>query len=200
MHIAGVDEAGRGPLAGPVYAAAVILPPGKKIRGLTDSKLLTHKQRESLFDKICKLAIAWGVGRAEVHEIDKINILQAALLAMQRAVAALEVKPDQVIVDGNQVPKMPYPTTAIIGGDLSEVSISAASVLAKVLRDREMTDLDATYPGYGFAKHKGYGTPEHLRALRKLGPCPIHRQSFMPIKEMITANLKIEYAIQTEKS
>lgn len=185
MHIAGVDEAGRGPLAGPVISAAVILNPKKRIRGLTDSKLLTPKRRESLFVEICAKAIAWSVGRAEVEEIDRINILQAALLSMKRAVEGLIIKPEKVIVDGNHCPKIEYPVEAIIGGDLTEPAISAASIVAKVLRDREMAELDQQYPGYGFATHKGYGTAVHLKALRKLRPCPIHRISFAPVRVLL---------------
>lgn len=185
MSIAGVDEVGRGPLAGPVISAAVILNPKKPIEGLTDSKLLTPKKRELLFLKICENALAWSVGRAEVEEIDDINILQAALLSMKRAVEGLLITPVRVLVDGNQAPKLKIPVRTIIGGDLTEPAISAASIVAKVLRDREMTDIDNIYPGYGFAKHKGYGTPEHLAALRALGPCPIHRSSFAPVKALL---------------
>lgn len=184
MQIAGVDEAGRGPLAGPVYAAAVILNPKRRILGLQDSKLLTAEKRESLFEQILKNALAWGVGRAEVWEIDKYNILQATFLSMRRAVAqlALTLKPDKVWVDGNQNPKLDYPTEMIISGDKTVPAISAASILAKVLRDREMAELDQAFPGYGFAKHKGYGTKEHLNALQKLGACVLHRTSFAPVR------------------
>lgn len=185
MHIAGVDEAGRGPLAGAVISAAVILDPKNIIKGLTDSKLLTAKQREALFVEICSKALAWSVGRAEVIEIDTINILQASLLSMKRAVEGLLIKPIKILVDGNQCPKLDLPVTAIIGGDLTEPAISAASIIAKVLRDREMVEMELKYPGYGFAKHKGYGTPEHLKALRALGPCPIHRTSFAPVKSLL---------------
>jgi len=186
MHVAGVDEAGRGPLAGPVVAAAVILAPKTRLPGLTDSKLLTEKQRETLFDLIIKRAISFGVGLATVEEIDEFNILQATFLAMKRAVLALKVLPNKIIVDGNQTPKWDYPTEAIIGGDLSERAISAASVLAKVERDRIMCQLELDYPGYGFAKHKGYGTEEHLKALRSLGPSLIHRRSFSPVTALLT--------------
>lgn len=193
MHIAGVDEAGRGPLAGPVISAAVILNPKTRIRGLTDSKLLTPKRRESLFVEICAKAIAWSVGRAEVEEIDRINILQAALLSMKRAVDGLIIKPEKVIVDGNQCPKIVYPVEAIVGGDLTEPAISAASILAKVLRDREMVELDQQYPGYGFAQHKGYGTEVHMQALRRLRPCPIHRKSFAPVRVLLKPEELLDY-------
>lgn len=182
---AGVDEVGRGPLAGPVYAAAVILNPQQPIEGLADSKKLTVKAREELQIMICKTAIAWAIGRAEVDEIDKINILQASLLAMQRAIQQLTIKPLLVLVDGNQAPKWAYETRCIIGGDATVAAISAASIIAKVARDQEMAELDKQYPGYGFEKHKGYGTKEHLHALHKLGPSPIHRRSFSPVKQLI---------------
>lgn len=180
--IAGVDEAGRGPLAGPVIAAAVILDPRRPIAGLADSKQLSAKKREELFLKITEHALAYGIGRAEVEEIDAINILQATFLAMQRAVAALKLAPTQILIDGNQCPHLPYPSQAIIDGDQKVKSISAASILAKVCRDREMIALGNEYPGYGFEKHKGYGTPEHLAALSLLGPCLIHRWSFSPVR------------------
>lgn len=182
MLIAGVDEAGRGPLAGPVISAAVILDPKKRIKGLTDSKLLTPKKRESLFLEICKKALSFSVGRAEVIEIDTLNILRASLLSMKRAVESLVIKPNLVLVDGNQRPDLEYEVETIVGGDLSEPAISAASIIAKVLRDREMSEMDKQYPGYGFANHKGYGTPEHLKALARLGPCDIHRSSFEPVR------------------
>lgn len=182
MGIAGVDEAGRGPLAGPVMAAAVILNPRKPIRGLADSKMLTPDERAFLYDQICAKAIAWGVGRAEVHEIDTLNILQATLLAMQRAVALLNVSPSKVLVDGNRCPLLEYPTTAIIDGDKLIPAISAASILAKVTRDREMIELDKQYPGYGFAQHKGYATVLHCKALKTLGASKIHRISFAPVR------------------
>lgn len=178
--IAGVDEAGRGPLAGPVMAAAVILDPKKPINGLADSKKLTEKQREKLFALIQKRALAWSIGRAEVDEIDRVNILQATFLAMQRAVAGLIIPPVLILVDGNQLPQLPYPARAIIQGDQTEPAISAASILAKVTRDREMIELDKHYPQYGFAKHKGYATPEHLAALIRYGISLIHRRSYKP--------------------
>lgn len=188
MLIAGVDEAGRGPLAGPVISAAVILNSEKPIKGLQDSKELTQRQRETLFDEICSHAVAFAIGRADVLEIDRLNILQAALLSMRRAVAALSVQPTHVLVDGNQDPKLPYPTRCIIQGDKLEASISAASILAKVTRDREMGEWCKQFPGYGFAQHKGYGTKAHLIALQQLGPCLIHRQSFAPVR--IAATVK----------
>lgn len=181
FDIAGVDEAGRGPLAGPVMAAAVILDYKKKICGLADSKLLTPKKREYLASKIQEYAKAWSIGRAEVEEIDRINIFQASLLAMQRAVLALTLLPQLVLVDGKHCPKLSYPSQAIIKGDKKIAEISAASILAKVHRDAEMRNLDAQYPGYGFATHKGYGTAYHLQALKKLGPVAIHRHSFSPV-------------------
>jgi len=183
--IAGVDEAGRGPLAGPVIAAAVILDPKRKIKNLADSKQLTVEQREGLYSKICERALAFGIGRAEVFEIDGMNILQATLLAMQRAVAALKVFPTEVWVDGNRCPRLDYPTRAIIKGDTYIPAISAASILAKVTRDREMVLLDAQYPEYGFAQHKGYPTEMHRLILKKLGPCQIHRRSFAPVREAL---------------
>jgi len=182
MIIAGVDEVGRGPLAGPVMAAAVILDPARPIVGLADSKALSEKKREELFPIIQKQSIAWAIGRAEVAEIDSINILQASLLAMQRAISALTVKPDLVQVDGNICPCIDYPVQAIVHGDSLIDAISAASIIAKVIRDREMLEYDTTYPQYGFAKNKGYGTKEHFVALRQYGPSPIHRRSFAPLK------------------
>jgi len=179
--IAGVDEAGRGPLAGPVVAAAVILNPRRHIRGLADSKKLTEQQREALFEKIRERALAWSVARARVNEIDSINILQATFLAMQRAVTQLKISPDKVIVDGNLCPQFPCEAKAIIKGDDLEPAISAASIVAKVLRDRLMVMLDKKYPLYGFAKHKGYSTPEHMAALRSHGATRVHRRSFEPV-------------------
>jgi ribonuclease HII len=184
-YIAGVDEAGRGPLAGPVVAAAVILNPAKPIAGLADSKQLTEKQREALFVLIQENALAYGVGRAEVEEIDRINILQATLLAMQRAIAALSHLPHLVLIDGNRAPKLICETKTIIAGDQTEPAISAASILAKVTRDREMIILDQQFPLYGFAKHKGYGTKDHLAALKQHGPCLIHRRSYAPVRELV---------------
>ena len=181
LRIAGIDEAGRGPLAGPVYAAAVILNPLKPIRGLKDSKLLTPEKRERLAIEIKANSLAWAVAFADVEEIDKINILQASLLAMQRAVHALAVKPDEALVDGNQCPKLVCPVTAIIRGDQLIPAISAASILAKVSRDHLMIQLDKKYPNYGFAQHKGYATELHLSKLEELGSTPIHRKTFAPV-------------------
>lgn len=179
--VAGVDEAGRGPLAGPVIAAAVILNPDKPILGLDDSKKLTEKQRERLFDIIQANALAWAIGRSEAEEIDRVNILQATFLAMQRAVSSLNIVPHLALVDGNQDPKLFCATKTIVNGDKLEPAISAASILAKVTRDREMAILDQQYPGYGFAKHKGYPTASHVLALENLGPCEIHRRSYAPV-------------------
>ena len=177
--VAGVDEAGRGCLAGPVYAAAVIL--GEvRIRGLDDSKKLSLAQREALFEPIQQKSVAWAIGRAEPGEIDSINILQASLLAMKRAVESLHTQPHEAWVDGNQPPKLTCRIKTIVDGDALHPQIMAASILAKVARDREMLALDTQYPGYGFARHKGYGTPDHLRALRELSPSAIHRMSFAP--------------------
>jgi ribonuclease HII len=178
--IAGVDEAGRGCLAGPVYAAAVILGEAHGIAGLNDSKKLSAAARSRLFEQIQTKALCWSIARAESHEIDRINILQASLLAMRRAVESLKLAPVEALVDGNQPPKLTCKVTTIIGGDALEPAIMAASILAKVARDREMERLDAEYPGYGLAQHKGYGTAIHLQALRELGPSVIHRMSFAP--------------------
>ncbi len=182
-RIAGVDEVGRGPLAGPVVTAAVILDPDNPIEGLMDSKALTERKRERLFDEIRERAAAWAIGRAEVHEIDEINILHATMLAMQRAVAGLALPPSEVLIDGNRCPELPCPARAIIKGDQTEPAICAASILAKVSRDREMVELDAQYPGYGLAKHKGYPTKAHIAALTAQGITPIHRMSFRPVRE-----------------
>jgi ribonuclease HII len=183
--IAGVDEVGRGPLAGPVMAAAVILDPHRGIKGLADSKKLTPLRREQLDSLIRSRALSWSLGFATVDEIDRLNILQASLLAMQRAVAGLNCKPQCVMVDGNHCPALDMTTVAVIGGDSKIAAISAASIIAKVARDRLMLDMDAVYPGYGFARHKGYGTPEHLAALQSLGVTPIHRRSFSPVRERL---------------
>lgn len=183
--IAGVDEAGRGPLAGPVIAAAVILNPDYPIKGLMDSKQLTEKARDNLFAIIQECSLAWSIGRAEVEEIDHLNILQASLLAMQRAVNSLPMVPHLALVDGNQMPKLSCPAQTIIRGDESEPAISAASILAKVTRDREMLILDKQFPEYGFAKHKGYATKAHFDLLEKYGPCPIHRRSFEPVFRLL---------------
>jgi ribonuclease HII len=181
---AGIDEAGRGPLAGPVYAAAVILDPARPIRGLRDSKVLSAGRREDLAVEIRAHAIAWAVAVADVAEIDTLNILQATLLAMRRAVEALKVLPGEAVVDGNQCPRLPCPVHAIVRGDRIVASISAASILAKTARDALLLELHDRYPLYGFAHNKGYGTPEHLAALARHGPCPAHRRSFAPVAQM----------------
>ena len=183
--IAGVDEAGRGPLAGPVSAAAVILDPERQILGLADSKRLAPRQRERLDLEIRDNALAFAVAFATVEEIDQINILQASLLAMRRAVERLGPVPQRVLVDGNQCPQLACEVKPIVGGDASIPAISAASILAKVARDREMLLLDERFPGYGFARHKGYPTRQHLAALRELGPCALHRRSFGPVRELL---------------
>jgi ribonuclease HII len=185
VWIAGVDEVGRGPLAGDVVAAAVILDPSNPIVGLDDSKKLTEKKREALFPEICEKAIAFAIARASPSEIDDINILQASLLAMHRAVEALSQQPQFVLVDGNRLPRWPYLSRAVVKGDSRVQSIAAASILAKVTRDREMLVLDKQYPGYGLAQHKGYPSPMHLSALRELGPTVIHRRSFAPVRNLI---------------
>jgi len=179
---AGVDEVGRGPLAGPVLAAAVILDPATRVRGLADSKRLTAARREALAEEIRAAALAWSIGRAEVAEIDSLNILRASHLAMQRAVEGLEVCPELVFVDGNLTPAFPMPAVALVGGDALMAAISAAAILAKVARDAEMTALAKRYPGYGLEQHKGYATAAHLEALADLGPTPLHRQSFAPVR------------------
>jgi len=181
-RIAGVDEVGRGPLCGPVVTAAVILDPLQPIAGLNDSKKLTEKKREALYLEIQEKALAWCIGRAEVEEIDRLNILQATMLAMQRAVAGLSIIPELALIDGNRCPQLAMPSEAIVQGDGLVPEISAASILAKVSRDREMAVLDEQYPGYGIAKHKGYPTPAHLKALQELGPTPIYRRSFAPVR------------------
>lgn len=183
--ICGVDEVGRGPLAGPVIAAAVILDPNNPIAGLADSKTLTAEKREQLDVLIRARAHAFAIGRAEVEEIDAINILQATMLAMQRAVAGLHIPPDLAYIDGNRCPSLPCRAEAIIKGDSKVPAISAASIIAKVARDREMSEWDARYPGYGLAQHKGYPTPTHLRALEELGVTPIHRRSFAPVRNRL---------------
>ena len=182
-RVAGVDEAGRGPLAGPVIAAAVILSPGCKIVGVQDSKRLSPVQRERLARQVREQAIAWSVASASVEEIDTLNILQASLLAMRRALEALSPPADLALVDGNQLPQVSICARAIIGGDVSEPVISCASILAKTHRDALMRELDHEFPGYGFAEHFGYPTPAHRQRLFALGPCPIHRQTFAPVRE-----------------
>ena len=176
----GVDEAGRGPLAGPVCAAAVILDPARPIPGINDSKKLSEKKREQLFAVICAQAAAYAVAFASVEEIEQYNILQATFLAMTRAGSALEIQPQMAVIDGNRLPPaLPVPGVTLVKGDALSASIGAASVLAKVSRDRLMREMDTQYPGYGFAVHKGYGTAAHTAAIRQLGPCPIHRPSFL---------------------
>jgi ribonuclease HII len=184
-HFGGVDETGRGPLAGPVVAAVVVLARRQVIAGVTDSKLLSPEHRAELAPRIRAEALAWALGQARVDEIDRFNILQATLLAMQRAVAALTVVPDLLRVDGNRAPTLPAYRGVIetlVGGDRLCPATGAASILAKVARDEEMERLDAVYPGYGFARHKGYATPDHRLALERLGPCAVHRRSFAPVR------------------
>ncbi|TVO77654.1 ribonuclease HII [Sedimenticola selenatireducens] len=183
--VAGVDEVGRGPLAGPVVAAAVILDPNNPINGLADSKKLTEKRREILNLEIREKALCWALGRAEVDEIDQLNILHASMLAMKRAVESLSMLPHHALVDGNRCPSLSCSSEAIVGGDATVPAISAASILAKVARDREMLELDSVYPGYGLAKHKGYPTKVHIEALQAIGVSPIHRRSFGPVKRLL---------------
>ena len=183
--LAGVDEAGRGPLAGDVVAAAVILDPARPVPGLRDSKKLTATRREALAGLIRERALAWAVARASVAEIDRLNILHASMLAMHRAVQALQPQPGYVLVDGNRLPRWSYAAEPVVGGDDRVPAIAAASILAKVQRDRELVELDARYPGYGFAAHKGYPTRAHLAALRALGVTPVHRRSFAPVKSLL---------------
>lgn len=183
--LAGVDEVGRGPLAGDVLAAAVILHPQRRIEGLADSKKLTERRRELLYAEICAKAASWAVARASVEEIDRLNILHASLLAMRRAVESLALQPEHVLVDGNRLPRWQYSCEAVIGGDDRVEAIAAASIIAKVTRDREMIELDSVYPGYGLARHKGYGTRVHLSALAQLGATPIHRRSFAPVRQVL---------------
>lgn len=183
--VAGVDEVGRGPLCGPVVTAAVILDPLRPIAGLNDSKKLSEARREALYEEICEKALAWCIARAEVEEIDRLNILQATMLAMQRAVEGLSITPRLALIDGNRCPKLSVPSAPVIQGDGQVPAIAAASILAKVSRDREMCALDLIYPGYGLAGHKGYPTPAHLEALRRLGPTLIHRRSFAPVRALL---------------
>jgi ribonuclease HII len=181
--ICGVDEAGRGPLAGPVVAAAVILDPARPIAGLDDSKALTAKARDALYDLIVERSLAWSVAAASVEEIDTLNILHATMLAMRRAVEGLAVTPTLAKIDGNRCPVLPVRSEAVIGGDALVPSISAASIIAKVTRDRMLLELHDAFPVYGFDAHAGYGTPQHLSALREHGPCEHHRRSFAPVRE-----------------
>ncbi|KRW72861.1 ribonuclease HII [Pseudomonas sp. TTU2014-096BSC] len=183
--VAGVDEVGRGPLCGPVVTAAVILDPAQPILGLNDSKKLSEVRREALFEEICEKALAWCIARAEVEEIDRLNILHATMLAMQRAVEGLSVTPRLALIDGNRCPQLSVPSAPVIQGDGQVPAIAAASILAKVSRDREMCALDLCYPGYGLAGHKGYPTAAHLEALQRLGPTIIHRRSFAPVRNLL---------------
>lgn len=185
LLVAGVDEVGRGPLAGPVVAAAVILDPNKPIEGLADSKKLTEKRRQALSSEIMEKALAWSICRAEVEEIDKLNILQASLLAMKRSVESLSHQPELALIDGNHCPQLDCAMEAIIKGDSKEPAISAASILAKVARDNEMVEMDEKYPGYGFAKHKGYPTKQHREAIITLGITEIHRKSYAPVQRQL---------------
>jgi ribonuclease HII len=185
MLIAGVDEAGRGPLAGPVFAAAVILDPARTIEGLKDSKALSARQRERLAVDIRTHALAWAIASADVNEIDTLNILQATLVAMRRAVEALATAPGEAWIDGNHCPRLGCRTRAIVKGDRDVAAISAASILAKTARDALLLELDILYPAYGFARNKGYGTPDHLAALERHGPCPAHRRSFAPVAQAL---------------
>ena len=183
--IAGVDEVGRGPLVGAVVTAAVILDPNNPIEGLADSKKLSEKKREKLFDEIKEKALCWCIGRAEPEEIDQLNILHATMLAMQRAVEGLSIQPEFVLVDGNRCPKLTMPSQAGVKGDSLVQEISAASILAKVVRDREMVELDKAFPEYGFAKHKGYPTAYHLEKLAEFGATEFHRKSFAPVRRAL---------------
>ncbi|HEQ1857986.1 TPA: ribonuclease HII [Providencia alcalifaciens] len=183
--IAGVDEVGRGPLVGAVVTAAVILDPNNPIEGLADSKKLSEKKREKLFDEIKEKALCWCIGRAEPEEIDQLNILHATMLAMQRAIEGLSIQPEFVLVDGNRCPKLTMPSQAVVKGDSLVQEISAASILAKVVRDREMVELDKAFPEYGFAKHKGYPTAYHLEKLAEFGATEFHRKSFAPVRRAL---------------
>jgi len=184
MRLCGVDEAGRGPLCGSVVAAAVILDPARPIEGLCDSKKLSEKKREALAPQIRERALAWAVAEATVEEIDRLNILHASMLAMRRAVLALTLAPDQVIVDGNRCPELPFPVTAIVKGDATEPAISAASILAKTVRDEQMRELHLRFPQYGLDAHKGYPTAAHLAAIRQHGVADFYRKSFGPVRQL----------------
>jgi len=192
--IAGVDEVGRGPLAGDVVAAAVILDPTKPISGLADSKKLSEKKRDQLFEEIISKALSYSIQRSSVAEIDQLNILQASLLAMRRAIVTLDVSPDFALIDGNKIPTgLTCSAESVVKGDSRVYAISAASILAKVTRDREMVEADTSYPGYGLAQHKGYPTAVHLDAIKKLGITPIHRRSFKPVRDVLNLD-----PVQTE--
>jgi len=192
LRIAGVDEAGRGPLAGPVVAAAVILDDQRPVSGLADSKILTERRRTELAGQIRQRALAWAIGSASVDEIDRLNILQASLLAMQRAVQALALAPELALVDGNQAPRLACRVQTVVQGDALVPAISAASILAKVTRDTLMLALDTEYPGYGFAVHKGYPTAAHRHALEMKGITPVHRRSFGPVRRLLDQNKNIK--------
>jgi ribonuclease HII len=196
--VAGVDEAGRGPLAGPVVAAAVILDDLKPIKGLADSKVLTAARREKLYDEIRAKALCCSIAQASVQEIEELNILQATMLAMRRAVDGLRLKPVKVLVDGNRIPVLDVLAEAIVKGDAKVPAISAASILAKVTRDRWCAEYDLQYPQYGFAKHKGYGTAEHMDALLAHGACPEHRKTFRPVAEVLAGKVLIDHAREDE--
>lgn len=183
--VAGVDEAGRGPLAGPVFAAAVILDPMRPIAGLADSKILSESKRDSLYILIKEAALSWSIAQASVEEIDQLNILQATLLAMQRAVQGLPIQPDGVLVDGNRLPKLPMSAQAIVKGDSKVQAISAASILAKVERDKLMVDYHQQHPDFAFHEHKGYGTKQHLAEIKRFGFLDVHRKTFNPVKSML---------------
>ncbi|MFA6052837.1 MAG: ribonuclease HII [Methylobacter sp.] len=185
LTVAGVDEAGRGPLAGPVFAAAVILDPRRPIEGLADSKILSESKRDSLYILIKESALSWSIAQASVEEIDELNILQATLLAMQRAVKGLHIQPDEVLVDGNRLPKLSMPAQAIVKGDSKVQAISAASILAKVERDKLMVDYHQQYPEFSFHVHKGYGTKQHLAEIGQFGFLDVHRRTFNPVKTML---------------
>lgn len=185
VHVAGTDEAGMAPLAGPIVAGACILPRDYRPRGIDDSKQLDRKERERLAEDIRRNAVAWAVARAEVEEIDSLNVYRAGLLALTRAVRMLGTAPDHVLVDARKLPELPIPQTPIVRGDALSLTIAAASILAKTARDALMAELDAVHPGYGFARHKGYPTAEHFEALGRLGACPVHRRSFQPVREAL---------------
>ena len=193
--VAGVDEVGRGPLAGPVVAAAVILDPAKPIHGLADSKKLSVAKRASLATDVRQRAIAYAVAAADIAEIDELNILHATMLAMSRAVQQLTLRPSLALVDGNRLPQLAMPAVAVVRGDDRVAAISAASIVAKVTRDRLMRQFSLKYPGYGFEQHAGYGTKAHLQALAKLGPCPIHRRSFAPVRRLLAADNNVAVAV-----
>ena len=192
-RVAGIDEAGRGPLAGPVVAAACILPEGALFDKLNDSKQLEPEERNKLYDEITSYpGLIYGIGIGDVKLIDQINILQATFAAMRRAIEALAFKPDYLLIDGNQIPTREFPAEAVIEGDSRSISIAAASIIAKVTRDRMMEQLDMQWPDYGFRQHKGYATPRHLEAIQKWGPCPIHRKSFDPVRCLLATEVQLD--------